>query len=133
MTLPDFHTFREMLEHLSTGGAAYRYGSAYPIYVGGKPLIVKRTWGGSSGELTTSGYADSGVAFTLEEQQSTNWVLISKADWEARDRAMRESYEEHQRIKCQRINAANAAAAEQSEKKPLTRWIAAFVRWVKRQ
>ena len=100
MTIPDFHTFREMVEHVEGGGAAYRYGSHYPIYCKSQYLhtgpIEKRFDGGSSGECL--GKAE----FSVEEQNSTNWVLISKEDWEAREEAMHKAYEE-----CARINAEN--------------------------
>ena len=120
--IPEFHTFREMLEHLNTGGAAYRYGNSYPIYVGRKyGGLEKRTWGGSSGELvSSSGVFGGGMDFTVEEQHSTNWVLIQPEIWEVRDRKMLESYKE-----CMKINEGERQ--ERPQKKQKRSWARQFM------
>lgn len=89
MSLPEFHTYREACECIESGGAAHRFGSFYPLYTRsrrGSGDIERRFWGGSGGECGTV------ASFSLEEQQSTNWVLIAKAEWEARESQMAEAY-----------------------------------------
>jgi hypothetical protein len=87
VTVPTFHTFREMSEHIANGGAAYRWGSHYPIYCNNPYRgIEKRFDGGSAGECIDKAH------FSPEEQQSSNWVLISAEDWKARDEALAEAY-----------------------------------------
>jgi hypothetical protein len=95
--LPDFHSFREMCKHLSDGGAAYRFGSQYPLYYGkrhGLEWVQTRFDGGSAGECVKDG-----ATWTADEQASTNWVLISGEDMEARDAATRKFYEDQLRRK----------------------------------
>lgn len=87
--LPAFHTFREMCAHLLTDGAAHRYGNLYPIYVGKE--IERRTWNSSHGECVERNFG-AGIAFTLEEQFSVNWVLIPADEWKAREERMQQWY-----------------------------------------
>jgi hypothetical protein len=94
MSLPDFHTFREMLEHLETGGAAWRYGTNYPIYYRGSwGGVEKRVHGGSSGECIEGMGPGSGISFSVEEQNSINWVLMSAENWKKREDDMRAAWE----------------------------------------
>lgn len=94
--LPVFYIFREMCAHLLTGGAAYRYGSSYPIYVGrserGMGGLERRTW--NSGECVEHGYP-LGLVFTVEEQLSVNWVLIPADEWKERDERMMQWHRDH--------------------------------------
>lgn len=88
MTIPEFHTFKEVAEHLAKGGAAYRWGTNYPIYCKGHWYELETRYdGGSSGECSKQG-----AVFSVDEQNSTNWVLISKEDWEAREQRMRDAW-----------------------------------------
>jgi len=74
----ELHTFTEVCEHLAKGGAAYRFGLSYPLYIGkphGGYTCHTQVWGGSSGACIVEG-----CDFSLIEQASTNWVLIEVED-----------------------------------------------------
>lgn len=140
MTLPQFHTFRDMCKHLTTGGAAYRYGSNYPIYCGkvhtnneGKVFhsIEMRTFGGSSGELIHYGGAGTtGISFSADEQASTNWVFISKEDWDAREKSMMEWYEKRDRENAERQKKTVVAQIIPPVRKPRRKsWITRSWEW----
>src|ERR1051325_4330640 len=102
--LPKFHTYREMCEHLNNGGAAYRFGSYYPLYYGKRHALEwaqTRFWGGSAGECVKDG-----ANFTADEQNSNNWVFISKEDMEKRDNAITEAYRKRAEEYASRKNLA---------------------------
>ena len=91
--MAELHTFQEACECLEDGGAVHRFGKVYPIYYikqysGPDGGLRMRFWGGSSGEC------DIVHTFTPEEQQSTDWQLISKEEWNKREEAMRKGYKE---------------------------------------
>lgn len=93
MTIPELHDFKSMLEHLETGGAAWRYGSHYPIYtkhenyMGGISRILVQGTGNGCEWIDMRG-----VEFSVNEQQSINWVFMSAEDWSARQKNYRENY-----------------------------------------
>ena len=84
MGIPGFHTFREAMECIESGGAAYRYGSFYPLYAAyaaHSGCISRHFDGGSGGEMVDM---MRGADFTPDQQASTNWVLFTKEEWDAR-------------------------------------------------
>ena len=92
MTVPKLHTYAEALAHLDAGGAIFRFGSYYPLYVNTGDGAQTRFDGGSSGEMIKWGWQ-----FSADEQHSINWVLVSKEDQIAADNRYREAWQEIER------------------------------------
>lgn len=71
-TLDEFHSFREACEHLERGGRVWRYGTPLPYYQKSpEPEERIRQYWASAWNYCMYHWR----GFTVEEQQSTDWIL----------------------------------------------------------
>jgi hypothetical protein len=98
----ELHTFQEMLEHIQNGGAAHRFGSWYPLYRLRDGQLTRRC-SSSMGDVE-NGFMTS-VHFSLEEQQSNDWIIVDGGVLKQRDEDNRRSYQEYLAAQLEREKA----------------------------
>lgn len=88
--MTELHTFREAVDNIEAGGASHRFGK-YPTFYNG-PF-------GMSEQYSTFS-KDRSTGFSLEDQQSVDWVLISPDQWRENQLKLAEAA-----IECSKLNS----------------------------
>jgi hypothetical protein len=109
--MTELHSFEDMIAHLEAGGAAHRFGSWYPLYRMERGEL-KRRYFSSGGEYENGPMMP--VSFSVEEQQSSDWILEDAEKIRKLDEANRRHYQEHLQ--------ARMAAEEQKPKQKAGWW-----------
>jgi len=101
------HTFNEAIECIEAGGAAYRYGAPFPIWAKGAKITdifcntyVQGNYFGircvNIGHITEKNYLDFfPPMFSITEQQSADWVLLSKEEFKKLVENWKEDYKKY--------------------------------------
>lgn len=89
-------TFQQAVNCIERGGAAYRYGTEFPIWYKGGVLYEYYTdpypKSANLGYFTSFEIREK-TPFTLEDQQAVDWVLIPKKKWDEYQKKRKEDIE----------------------------------------
>lgn len=94
--MTDIHTFKEMLAHLESGGVAHHWGSQRPLYFLSKGRLMRVP-------MSIEERMERTVHFSVEDQQSVDWVFMSREEFEEERRKTREAWLEWQERKRQSL------------------------------